>query len=368
MTGLIAHEWIEEVGGAERVLDSFVDMYPEADVYCLWNEAPQRYAQGKVLESPLARTPLRGRKALSLPLMPFVWRDMPRGEYDWMLVSSHLFAHHARTSSVKAERTFVYAHTPARYLWTPELDERGQSAFVRAVAPIFRAIDARRAGDHVNVAANSAFVRDRIRAAWKVDAEVIHPPIDVARLQRVDDWVAELSESDRRIFDALPDEFVLGASRFVTYKRLDVAIDAAAAAGVAAVIAGSGPEEAELRKHAEASGADVHFVVQPSDALMAALMQRALVYVFVPVEDFGIMPVEAMAVGTPVIVNAVGGASESVVDGETGVALRSFEAHDLRRAVSAAVEMDPAAARHRAERFGEARFQTEIRSWMATAA
>ena len=102
MTGLIAHEWIEEVGGAERVLDSFVDMYPEADVYCLWNEAPQRYAQGKVLESPLARTPLRGRKALSLPLMPFVWRDMPRGEYDWMLVSSHLFAHHARTSSVKA--------------------------------------------------------------------------------------------------------------------------------------------------------------------------------------------------------------------------------------------------------------------------
>lgn len=367
MTGLIAHEWIEKAGGAERVLDSFVDMYPEADVYCLWNVAPERYPKGKVAESPLARSPLRGRKALSLPLMPLVWRDLPEGEYDWMLVSSHLFAHHARTASVDADRTFVYAHTPARYLWAPELDERGRSPLVRSVAPVLRALDARRARRHSHLAANSAFVRDRIRATWRVDAEVIHPPVAVERLQNMADWTRALDDEERAVFDALPDEYILGASRFVGYKRLDVAIAAGAASGVPVVIAGSGPEEAQLRDVAQHSDVEVHFVLQPTDALMAALMQNALVYVFVPVEDFGIMPVEAMALGTPVIVNEIGGASESVVDGETGVALGSFDAASLRRAVAAAREMDPGAARARARRFDEARFQRDIRSWMAAA-
>lgn len=364
MTGLIAHEWIEKTGGAERVLDSFVDLYPDADVYCLWNSAPDRYPTGRVAESPLARSPLRERKALSLPVMPFLWRSIPDADYEWMLISSHLFAHHARTSSVSPDRTFVYAHTPARYLWTPELDPRGASPLVRAVAPAFRALDARRARGHVNVAANSAFVRDRIRSTWKVDAQVIHPPVDVARLQSVADWTAELSADDRALFDSLPDAFILGASRFVGYKRLDVAIDTAVATGMPVVIAGSGPEEAALRTYARAAGARAHFVLNPSDALMAALMQRAVVYVFAPVEDFGIMPVEAMAVGTPVIVNAVGGASESVVDGETGVALSSFDPESLRRAVAATSWMQPSRVRARAAEFGEARFQRVVRAWM----
>lgn len=367
MTGLIAHEWIEKVGGAEKVLDSFVDLYPDADVYCLWNDAPDRYADGKVTESPLARTPLRGRKALSLPLMPLVWRDVSRAEYEWMLVSSHLFAHHARATSVEADRTYIYAHTPARYLWTPELDARGASPVVKAVAPLFRALDARRARGHAHVAANSAFVRDRIRAAWGLDAEVIHPPIDVARLQRVPNWAAELSDSDRALFDALPSRYILGASRFVAYKRLDVAVAAAASTGLPLVIAGSGPEEGALRKLAQTAGVEAHFVVQPSDTLMAALMQTALVYVFAPVEDFGIMPVEAMAVGTPVIVNAVGGAAESVVHGETGVMLGSFDPDSLRWAVAAAADMDPLRVRARASEFSEARFRHQIRSWMDAA-
>lgn len=364
MSGLIAHEWIEKVGGAERVLDSFVDIFPGADVFCLWNDAPGRYPYARVSESALGRSPLRGRKALSLPFMPFVWRDIAEGDYDWMLVSSHLFAHHARAKAVSAERTFVYAHTPARYLWSPELDERGKDPYVRTVAPLFRALDARRARDHVNVAANSAFVRDRIRSAWKVDAEVIHPPVDVARLQSVPDWASELSESDRLVVDSLPDEYVLGASRFVGYKRLDVVIDAAIATGIPAVIAGAGPDETALRAHARTAGVEVHFVIQPSDALMAALMQNALVYIFAAVEDFGIMPVEAMAVGTPVVVNATGGASESVIDGETGIALTAFDPFSLRRAVLDAADMDPRRARARAAGFDDARFQREVRGWM----
>lgn len=364
MNGLIAHEWIEQVGGAEKVLDSFVSLFPDADVFCLWNDAPERYSRAPI-ESALARSPLRGRKALALPAMAPIWRKLENRGYDWLLVSSHLFAHHALVPGIAPERKFVYAHTPARYLWEPELDARGSSPAVRALAPYFRSIDARAAREHRNVAANSAFVRDRIRRTWGVDATVIHPPVDVDRLQNTPDWRTRLVPGDAARFEALPEEFILGASRFVPYKALDRVIDAGATSGVPVVIAGSGPDEARLRAHAAASSVEVHFVLAPSDALLAALMQRAQVYVFPAVEDFGIMPVEAMALGTPVVVNATGGASESLLDGYTGVALRSFQSPVLADAISSATRMSPDLCRARAREFSGTRFQSEIRSWMS---
>ena len=363
MAGLIAHEWIEQVGGAERVLDEFIKAYPEADMFCLWNDAPHRYQQTTVLESVLARSPLRGKKALALPMMPSVWNNVP-GDYDWMLISSHLFAHHARVGGVPAERTYVYVHTPARYLWSPDLDARGQSLAVRAVAPIFRAVDKRRAQSHVNVSANSRFVRQRIQEAWGIDATVIHPPVQVAQLQSVDDWADKLNPREREWLERLPENFILGASRFVRYKRLDYAIDAARVAGLPVVIAGSGPDEASLRAHAERTNVESYFAIRPSNELLAALLQRATVYVFPSVEDFGIMPVEAMALGTPVVVNSVGGASESVVDGVTGVTLESFDGPSLRAAIEKASAIDAEAAMERAREFDAPHFQDSIRSWM----
>lgn len=366
MTGLIAHEWIERVGGAERVLDSFAEMYPEADMFCLWNDAPDRFEGRTVAESALAQTPLRRNKALALPAMPFVWRKLrKRAEYDWMLVSSHLFAHHARVPGVPAARKYVYVHTPARYIWSPELDERGRNPLVRAIAPLFRMLDTRRARGNVNVAANSAFVRDRIRTAWGVDAAVVHPPVDVSRLQGVVDWSSRLNAGERAVLEALPAGFLLGASRFVSYKRLDRVIAAGRASGHPVVIAGSGPGEQRLRSLAAEAGVPVRFVVEPSDALLAALMQRASVYVFPAVEDFGIMPVEAMALGTPVVINTVGGTSESVIDGVTGVAVADFDDDAaLCDAIERAAALDGETARAHARTFDTSRFQSAIRSWM----
>ncbi|GAA1799535.1 glycosyltransferase [Leucobacter iarius] len=364
MNGLIAHEWIERFGGAEKVLDAFVDLFPRADVFCLWNDAPERYTV-EPRESALARTPLRGRKALAMPAMSPVWRNLHNHGYDWLLVSSHLFAHHADFAGLAPERKFVYAHTPARYLWEPELDARGSSPAVRAFAPYFRALDARAARDHRNVAANSAFVRERIRRTWNIDARVIHPPVDVARLQGTTDWRERLVGGEADRFATLPGTYLLGASRFVPYKALDRVIDAGVASGLPVVIAGSGPDEARLRAHAEASGAEVRFIIEPSDSMIAALMQHAIAYVFPPVEDFGIMPVEAMALGTPVVVNAVGGASESLVDGHTGVTVPDFSSATLAHAVAATGSMNPDICRARAREFSTASFQGEIRSWMS---
>ncbi|WP_242090268.1 glycosyltransferase [Curtobacterium sp. DN_7.5] len=364
--GVILHEWIERRGGAERVVDAMASAFPAADLGCTWDDDPGRYPGRVVRESFIARTPLRGRKALALPALSAMWRAAPpvRGEYDWALVSSHLFAHHARVLGVAPERQFTYVHTPARYLWNPELDARGDRLAVRAVAPFFRAVDRRRGRELRRVAANSGFVRDRIRDAWGIEARVIHPPVQVDRLTSVPDWSAELDEHELAVLEDLPRGYLLGASRFVPYKRLDVAIDAGRASDRPVVIAGSGPGETELRALSSRSGVDVRFVIDPSDALMAALMQRATAFVFPPVEDFGIMPVEAMALGTPVVANRLGGAGETVQDGVTGALVDDFSDAALARAVDRVSGLDGAACRERAAQFRTERFQQELREWM----
>jgi glycosyltransferase involved in cell wall biosynthesis len=361
--GLLVHEWIERRGGAERVLDAFAGANPGVDIACLWDDAPGRYRGHRVIESVLARTPLRRRKALALPALPAVWRSIVAGapRYDWALVSSHLFAHHVAVPGMDPARQFTYVHTPARYLWNPELDARGDNTLVRAVAPLFRSLDRRRGAALRNVAANSEFVRDRIRDAWGVDAVVVHPPVGVERLASVEDWSSVLAPDEREVLDGLPDGFVLGASRFVSYKRLDVVIDAGRASGRPVVIAGGGPEEHALRAHAELAGVPVRFVIDPSDALLAALMQRAAVYVFPPVEDFGIMPVEALALGTPVVVNATGGAAESV-RGVGGV-LGDFSDAALRAGLEAALASTTTARVERAGKFSTASFTARVGEW-----
>ncbi|WP_255366586.1 glycosyltransferase [Cellulomonas sp. KH9] len=282
-----------------------------------------------------------------------------------MLISSHLFAHHAKVRGRNDPKKFVYVHTPARYIWNPELDERGNAALVRAVAPALRTLDRRRANEGADLAANSRFVQRRIRDAWGVDARVIYPPVDVGRISSVPEWHVNLSPADRECYEQLPDQFLLGASRFVSYKRLDDVIRLAAMTRVPVVLAGGGPEASRLREFARELRAEVTFIERPSDALLYALYQRCLAYVFPPVEDFGIMPVEAMAAGAVVIANRQGGAAESVQDGKTGALVDFRSKEDLTRAVDSLGRLDPSASKARAKHFAHDRFENEIARWVA---
>lgn len=367
MTGLIAHEWIEPHGGSENVLEAIAALYPDADMVAPWSNAPERFPNREVRELWLSRSPLRGRKALALPALTVAWRGAvpPDKSYDWILASSHSFAHHIRPRGASANAPkLVYAYTPARYVWTPELDERGSGVLARAASLALRPIDRRRAQEPRSIAVISEYVADRARTAWQRETEVIYPPVEVKLAKSVADWRTRLTPDELAVLDGLPSEFVLGASRFIPYKRLDLVIDAGEAAGLPVVLAGAGPEEAKLRERAAAAKVDVHFVIAPSNALLFSLYQAALVFVFPPVEDFGIMPIEAMALGTPVVANRIGGSAETVSDGFSGVHFDATDSATLGAAVRRAIELPSANAEQWSEKFAAERFDKELVDWV----
>jgi len=260
---------------------------------------------------------------------------------------------------------FSYVHTPARYLWEPGLDGRTASPLAGVARSYLRGVDRRASRDSGSIAANSSFVRERIRRAWDRDARVIHPPVDAAAIAAVPDWASRTTAAEQELLESLPERgFLMAASRLVPYKRHDAVIRMGDRLGVPVVVAGTGPERDHLQALAESASVPVHMLGFVSDALMRALFQRALAFVFPPVEDFGIIPVEAMAAGCPVIVNRVGGAAESVVDGVTGFTVDPDDPVELAAAVAGLDRIDPAAARARAAEFDISRFTAQVRTWV----
>ena len=367
MAGLIVHEWISKTGGSEKVLDAMVEALPDAKLRCLWNDVPQiRYAGRPVQESWLARTPLRHSKAAAMAFIPICSRYPSLSDADWVLASSHLFAHHIKTRGRVGDiPKFAYVYTPARYIWAPELDVRGAAGLPRLFAPYLQRLDRKRAQESLEIAAISNFVRDRVRQSWGRDCRVIYPPVDVAIIQAVSDWRDKLSPSEGEAIRAIPPGFVLGASRFVSYKRLDLVIKTGEALGLPVVIAGSGPGRREISDLARSASVPVQIIDHPTDRLLYALYQLAALFVFPQLEDFGIMPVEAMAAGTPVLSNLVGGTSETVVNGVTGAHV-SWECgpSELRRAAEAAMRVAPERCRERARTFGRDHFTTNLLDWI----
>lgn len=365
MTGVIVHDWLEKKdqggGGSVKVAERFAAIYPDAPIFTLWNDDHIRFPPDRVTESWLAKTPLRKSKALSVPVMDAAWRTLPQLDADWVLCSSHAFAHHARFAGAARDAPkFVYVHSPARYIWTPTVDRRGASLAVRIASPPLRHLDRARAKEACSIAANSQYVKQRVENTWRRDAQVIYPPTDVSRFARK----PLLAEAEEELLDTLPQTFLLGASRFIEYKRLDLVIAAGSAANLPVVLAGEGPYETSLRALAATARIPVVFINRPSDELLHALYQKALAFIFPAIEDFGLMPVEAMAAGTPVIGQLEGGVSETVVDGLSGFLLEDFTPESLRAAIGRVPSLDRQAIVTRAHRFGEEEFSTAIKNWI----
>jgi glycosyltransferase involved in cell wall biosynthesis len=311
----------------------------------------------------LAHSPLRAHKVAAMPFMGSAWRQVDLTNVDKVVVSSHAFSHHlASRAADRGIPAFAYVHSPARYVWAPELDQRGNTLVGRLGRPYFRKWDRRSVSKDVQYAVNSQFVAKRAADAWAVNASVIHEPVDVERIRRFD---SELSDADSTTLGNLPRDFVLGASRFVPYKNIDAAIRAGEIIDLPVVLVGTGPDERRLRALAQQAKTPVHFVGRVSDNLLIEMYRRAALFVFMAIEDFGIMPVEAMACGTPVLVNEVGGAKESVLDVSGGLTTQWRDSHFIDpTAVERALTIDMTIAKSAVSIFSNASYRRNIRSWL----
>ncbi|HEX3622121.1 MAG TPA: glycosyltransferase [Acidimicrobiales bacterium] len=335
--------------------------FPDADLYALtWNRsAGLSFGSRTVTTTLLDRVPpLRDRRMFQLPLMPLAWRYASRRPYDVVVTSSHSCAKGFWPG--RAALHLCYCYTPMRYLWLSSVDtRRRRSAMTAPVERRLRSWDLRSSQWVDDFAAISTAVATRIDEVYGRTSTVIHPPVDT-----------DYFTPDPTSAASVDGGFALAVSRMVPYKRLDLAIRACHRLRHPLVVAGAGPEEASLRALAADLGADVRFVVAPDDGRLRELYRAADLLVFPAEEDFGIVPVEAQACGTPVVALARGGCLDTVVADTTGVLVAEQTEGALAEGVAAVLEgrFGAADCRRSAQRFSRATFDRRFVEWVTGSA
>lgn len=337
----VAQDWFLAPGGSEEVAVQLARMLPGSDVHTSFVEPEYRSRlEGHAVKAwPFQRAfgPTRHFRAF-LPLYPLYFGALDLRRYALVVSSSVAFSHAVRTAP--AATHIAYIHTPMRYGWDLETYLAGSSwSFAtRLVAkslagPLRRWSRATAARPDVLIA-NSETVRQRIRARWGREAEVIYPPVDVASI--------EVSSHD--------DGFLLVAARMLAYRRLDLAIDACTRLDRELVVVGDGPERKRLEARA---GRKVRFLGRIDRPDLLDLFSRCHAYLAPGVEDFGIAPVDAMAAGKPVVGFRGGGVAETVLDGQTGLLFNEPTSDSMAAAIDhlESIRFDPARIRTRAEEF-----------------
>jgi glycosyltransferase involved in cell wall biosynthesis len=315
----LVHDYLNQYGGAERVLEAFCEIWPDAPIFTLIYDKErtgQAFDSRRITTSFLQKIPfVRSHHRPFLMLMPLAIESFDLSKYDLVVSDSASFA----KGVITRPNTFhvCYCHTPTRYAWDDShkyIREFGYPSFVTSIIPVFmnylRVWDQAAADRPDKFLANSEFVASRIQKYYQKKAVVIHPPVN-ARLFYVS---AEI------------DRFFLIVARFLSYKRLDIAIEAFNRLGLPLKIVGDGPDAAKLRRLA---GPNIEFLGLVSDARLRELYAKCQAFIFPQEEDFGITAVEAMASGRPVIAYQAGGALETIQEGVTGLFFKDQTADSL---------------------------------------
>jgi glycosyltransferase involved in cell wall biosynthesis len=341
----IVHDYLNQPGGAERVVLAMAGMWPDAPIYTSLYRVDSTFpgfGGAEIRTSPLDLMPVdRGFRNL-FPFYAAAFRAFGTLDQDVVISSSSGWAHSVRT----APDTFhaVYCYTPARWLYGGEYlhsDKRRQA--LEPFASAVRSWDRRAARRADLYIAISNEVRGRVRRQYGVEAPVVYPPVDTDRFR-----------------PAARGERLLVVSRLLPYKRIDAIVDAATRAGIGLDVVGTGPALDDLQRRA---GPTVAFHGVLADAEVVALMEGCRALCLPGKEDFGITPVEANAAGKPVVAFAGGGALETLEEGVTGSFFASHDADSVFNAIKRAdrIETTPEQIAVSARRFSRHAFELRLR-------
>lgn len=351
-------DWLIVYAGAERVLEQILQIFPDADLFCLVDFlAPED--RGFILHKKpqttfIQRLPLaKSRYRSYLPLMPLAIKRLDVSGYDLILSSSHAVAKGITTGPDQLHLSYV--HSPMRYAWDLQrqylqdagLDEGIRGAMAKILLHYLRIWDKRSSNDVDYFAANSSYIAGRIAKAYGRESEVIYPPVDVEYYRMHKD----------------KEDFYLTVSRLVPYKKVGLLAEAFnAMPEKRLVVIGDGPEFEKIKKMAKGN---IKLMGYQKSEVLREMMQKAKAFVFAAEEDFGITPLEAQACGTPVIAYGRGGALETVLplgtEKPTGIFFKEQTAESIQDAVACFEKeravFTPESCRENALRFSAERFR-----------
>ncbi len=353
----IIHDWLVTNAGAEKVLKEICELYPDADIFSivdfLSDDERRIILNSKSVKTsfiqklPFAKKHFRNY----LPLFSMAIESFDLSEYDLIISSSWAVAKGVKTT--KNQLHVSYCHTPVRYAW--DLYEEYISSLsgikkllVKWTLKRLREWDIKTVDRVDCFIANSYFVKERIKRIYKRDAVVIYPPVDVKK------FTCKVEK----------EEFYLCASRLVPYKKTKLIVEAFnEMSEKKLVVIGKGDEYEEIKKIAKEN---ISVLGYQNDDTLIDMMQRAKAFVYAAVEDFGIVPIEAMACGTPVIALDDGGTHESVLDAINGIHFASQEMESIIEAVNRfeGMSFESRAVSKNAQKYSKERFKREFEDFI----
>jgi glycosyltransferase involved in cell wall biosynthesis len=348
----LVHDWLNQIGGAENVLEMLVRMFPGAPVFTSMYAAgimPAAYRAWDIRTTFMQRLPgVTTHHQAYLPLYPLAFSLVDLRGYDLILSNKSGFCH--GVPAPPGATHVCYCLTPTRFLWqydayrAREQLNPAMDLVLKPVVALLRRWDYAAAQRVHHFIAISTEIRERIRRFYNRESTIIYPPADIARFQPVREP---------------PGDYFLAGGRLIPYKRVDLAVGACSDLGLKLLVYGEGRDRPALERLA---GPTVTFLGRVSGDELARLCAGAKAFIFPGLEDFGIAPVEAQAAGRPVIAFRGGGALDTVVPGHTGEFFAEPTVASLKATMAAfdPTAYDPSACRTNAERFSTERFEREL--------